>query len=127
MAQLSSNIVNRTQGRVVFDAVETNEGHAYSATQGIFTAPYNGTYNFNLVVSAPGHHTLHLNIKKNNIEVGYVFLDIMVGWWLRRGTDITIHVMKGDEVWVDMTAAPNTTLGGCCFHTHFSGFLIGTD
>ena len=127
MAQLSTNIYNRTKGRVVFDGIETNEGNAYNAIQGSFTAPFNGTYNFNLVVSAPGHHTLHLYIKKNNVEVGYVFLDAMTGWWLRRGTDITIHMVKGDQVGVDMSASQNTTLGGCCFHTHFSGFLIGTD
>ena len=113
----------------MFDSVETNEGNAYNVTQGSFTAPFNGSYNFNLVVSAPGHHMLRLYVKKNNIYTGYVFLDYMTGaqWWLRRGTDITIHMVKGDKVWVDMVASQNTTLGGCCFHTHFSGFLIGTD
>ena len=56
MAQLSQNLVNPAVGHVViFDNVTTNEGNSYNSLHGIFTAPVNGTYNFNLIASSqPG-------------------------------------------------------------------------
>jgi len=41
---------------VVFDRVVTNVGSAYDVETGRFTAPVNGTYQFNVVVSAQGRH-----------------------------------------------------------------------
>lgn len=39
---------------IVFDSIITNIGHGYDATTGRFTAPVNGTYQFNVIVSAQG-------------------------------------------------------------------------
>ena len=39
---------------IVFDQVITNIGHAYDVNSGRFTAPVNGTYQFNVIVSAQG-------------------------------------------------------------------------
>ena len=39
---------------VVFDRIVTNVGSAYDSETGYFTAPLNGTYQFNVVVSAQG-------------------------------------------------------------------------
>lgn len=39
---------------IVFDKVITNEGSGYDSTTGKFTAPVNGTYQFNVVISAQG-------------------------------------------------------------------------
>jgi len=39
---------------IIFDRVVTNVGGGYGAAEGRFTAPVNGTYQFNVVVSAQG-------------------------------------------------------------------------
>jgi len=39
---------------VVFDRVVTNVGDAYDAESGKFTAPADGVYQFNVVISAQG-------------------------------------------------------------------------
>ena len=39
---------------IVFDRVVTNIGSGYDAASGRFTAPVNGTYQFNVIVSAQG-------------------------------------------------------------------------
>lgn len=39
---------------VIFDRVITNVGEAYDVSTGRFTAPVNGTYTFNCVISAQG-------------------------------------------------------------------------
>ena len=133
MAQLSSDIVDPPKGRlVVFDRVETNTGGAYDGSQGVFVAPVNGTYNFNLIVTSPPkkepHHWLHLFIMKNGAQVAYVFLDDNNQYYLRRSTDICIHLAQGDKVWVQVADVLGShTITGCCYHSHFSGFLIGAD
>ena len=133
MAQLSASITPVKGRTVAFDRVETNEGNAYNSTSGVFTAPRNGTYNFNVIASSPpatGLHHLHLFIMKNQVQVGYVFLDDNDKYWIRRTTDVTVHLEKGDEVYVKVDNHDfmgSTMIGGCCFHSHFTGFLIGSD
>ena len=39
---------------IVFDRVVTNVGTGYDPASGRFTAPVNGTYQFNIIVSAQG-------------------------------------------------------------------------
>ena len=132
MAQLSTSVANPPKGQVViFDQVETNTGGAYNASKGVFTAPVSGTYNFNVIASAPpvaGSHWLHLFIMKNKAQVGYVFLDDNDSYWVRRSTDVSVHMEQGDNIWVEVADVKGShTIGGCCYHSHFSGFLIGPD
>jgi len=39
---------------IVFDSVVTNVGNAYDEDTGRFTAPVNGTYQFNVIIAAQG-------------------------------------------------------------------------
>ncbi len=50
---------------VVFDRVITNIGSAYDIATGRFTAPTNGTYQFNVIVSAQGRQKVS-NFKKQS-------------------------------------------------------------
>ena len=133
MAQLSSNVVDPSKGSaVIFHQVETNTGGAYNGSRGVFMAPFNGTYNFNLVVSSPEStppHWLHLFIVRNDVEVDYLFLDHNDRYYLRRSTGMCIiNLTRGDKIWVKVDEVTrNRTITGCCFHSLFSGFLIGTN
>ena len=65
-------IKSQTQTPVVFDRVVTNIGNAYDPVTGRFTAPINGTYQFNVVVSAQGRHkVIHASFETNiwHIEI----------------------------------------------------------
>jgi len=57
---------------IIFDRVITNIGGAFEQKTGRFTAPYDGVYQFNVIVSAQGrrkvltdtcrHNTVHLRV-----------------------------------------------------------------
>jgi hypothetical protein len=46
---------------VPFDVVITNDGGGYEPTTGRFTAPFNATYQFNVVISAQGREKVSVN------------------------------------------------------------------
>lgn len=129
MSQLSTNLDNPADGRiVVFDDVITNVGGAYSNTTGVFRAPVHGNFMFSVVGSAApksGDHQLHLLLKKNGITVGYLFFDQNHDYYLKRTEVVVITLKPGDEIFVQTDAGSGLhSLRGCCFHSHFSGFLI---
>jgi len=60
---------------VVFDRVVTNIGSAYDPATGRFTAPVNGTYQFNVVISAQGRHKVtQMKISNTVFKLLFVFL-----------------------------------------------------
>jgi len=50
----------KEQTTVTFDRVVTNIGESYDTASGRFTAPVNGTYQFNVVISAQGRQKVSL-------------------------------------------------------------------
>lgn len=129
MSQLSKNLDNPPKGQIViFDDVITNVGHAYSSSTGVFRALVDGNYMFSMigtVPSSPGGHSLHLLMKRNKNTIGYLFLDANHDYYLKRTENAVVSLTKGDEVYVQVDAVTGThSLTGCCFHSHFSGFLI---
>ncbi|XP_053381175.1 complement C1q-like protein 4 [Mercenaria mercenaria] len=132
MAQLSESIVNPPQGSVIaFDSVLTNVGEAYNAGTGTFVADVDGIYSFHLFASSPKKDVgnwLHMFIMRNTEQVGYVYLDDNNDRWAGRSTTVVVHLHHGDKVNVKMARTRGSgTLAGCCFHTHFGGFLISQD
>ena len=135
MAQLSADMnieplgyINRP---VIFDLVSVNVGNAYNKYTGVFTAPYKGTYHFNIDISSPpklGSNSLHVHLYKNDETVGYVFLNGHTQYWIRRTAAVNVILDVGDVVRAAVSRSagskPNT-IAGCCLHSHISGFLIG--
>ncbi|XP_062593208.1 complement C1q-like protein 4 [Saccostrea cucullata] len=129
MNQLSKSLNNPATGHiVVFDDTITNVGNAYSNVTGVFRAPVDGSYMFSVIATAPpipGSHSLHLNLKRNGGTIGYLFLDSNQDYHLKRTEVVVVTLSRGDEVFVRIGSVSGThSLIGCCYHTHFSGFLI---
>lgn len=129
MSQLSQTLVNPANSHIVaFDDVITNVGHAYSSVTGVFRAPVDGNYMFSMIGTVkpePGSHSIHLLLKRNGNTIGYLFLDSNQDYYLKRTEVAVVSLTSGDEVFVqvDFVSGPHSLIG-CCFHTHFSGFLI---
>ena len=116
---------------IIFDKIETNVGGAFNSFTGVFTAPYNAVYHFNLEIAIPNGSAgqeLHVIIEKNRERVGYTFLFAEAHRWLRRTTAVTIHLEHGDAVQVVVFLSmgnQDNAIAGDVFHSHFSGFLVG--
>ncbi|XP_062593207.1 complement C1q-like protein 4 [Saccostrea cucullata] len=129
MSQLKKTLNNPANGHiVVFDDTITNVGHAYSNVTGVFRAPVDGNYMFSMIGTvpiSPGGHSLHLLLRRNGGTIGYVFLDSNQDYYLKRTEVVAVTLSRGDEVFVQIDAVSGIhSLVGCCYHTHFSGFLI---
>ncbi|XP_061193786.1 complement C1q-like protein 4 [Saccostrea echinata] len=129
MSQLSKTLNNPANGHtVVFDDTITNVGHAYSNVTGVFRAPVDGNYMFSMIGTvppSPGGHSLHLLLRRNGSTIGYLFLDSNHDYFLKRTEVVAVTLSRGDEIFVQVDAVSGThSIIGCCYHTHFSGFLI---
>jgi len=58
---------------VIFDRVVTNVGNAYDKPTGKFTAPADGVYQFNVVISAQGRQKVRL-IRYSAVPMTHVLL-----------------------------------------------------
>jgi len=68
---LTSNVGPITQhSDIVFDRVVTNVGVAYDTDTGRFTAPVNGTYQFNVIIAAQGRQKVPRNSASYHIHSG---------------------------------------------------------
>jgi len=52
---------------IVFDRVITNIGGAFEQKTGRFTAPYDGVYQFNVIISAQGRHKVKTNVPRRPV------------------------------------------------------------
>ena len=99
MSQLSRDLVNPATGHIViFDNVITNIGHAYSRSTGVFRAPVDGNYMFNMIASnqpSAGNHCLHLLMRRNGNAIGYIFLDSNHDFYFKRTENVVVSLTKG--------------------------------
>ncbi|KAJ8307110.1 hypothetical protein KUTeg_015194 [Tegillarca granosa] len=117
---------NTAHSRVIkYDRVVTNIGNGYSVSTGRFVAPVSGTYAFSVTVSdKSGVGPAHLDIMKNDIEVGAVRSEKTVDMDLGSQT-VVLSLKASDNVYIK-------NRGNHGLHSHrgryaintFSGFLI---
>ncbi|KAK2147335.1 hypothetical protein LSH36_558g01002 [Paralvinella palmiformis] len=81
---------------IVFDQVITNIGHAYDVNSGRFTAPVNGTYQFNVIVSAQGRQKAAVMILKNGGMVATVWAE-SIPYWATASNIAILSLEKGDQ------------------------------
>ena len=113
---------------IVWNQVVYNQGSHYDNSNGRFTAPVTGVYQFNVMGSITGgahngsHHRLHIN--------GTAQAAI---WPIFNGNDnhtshansFLISLNASDYVTIKSASASATWYGGVNSHNYFSGFLVG--
>ena len=131
MAIMDKDLVNASSNHIViWNHVITNAGNAYSQHTGTFVAPVSGIYFFSMVISAPnaaGNHHMYVYLRKNGAVIGYLFFDNNATYWVKRTETVTVHLSKGDNVFIIILRGSGTHILAGQFHSNFSGFLVKAD
>ncbi|XP_013399541.1 C1q-related factor isoform X2 [Lingula anatina] len=109
---------------VVFDNVVTNVGDGYNPKTGRFRAPYNGTYQFHIVISAQGRQKAAVMLIKNGVMILTVWAESIPFWSTASNTAI-LKLKEKDQVWL-MALGRAPYLHGYMYTT-FSGHLLFTN
>ena len=118
--------MNDFVGRLHPYIVITNEGDAFSGTQGLFTAPVNGTYFF---IGSAGtgdrdYYYVHLDLMMEGTSVSRAYARAYSNSHGMGACHATLRLTVGQRVWLEsMTSS-------ACYKrssTSFSGFLISFD
>ncbi|XP_061176735.1 multimerin-2-like isoform X1 [Saccostrea echinata] len=123
-ASVSSYSSSWNSGTLVFPSVITNEGNGYNPSNGIFTAPFDGTYVFFVNVQSYNKNTIYVDIVLNgSTKVRTMAFSSSGNDYYDAGPNLVVlTIQKGDAVWVRHYS------GQGYYHdspiTTFSGFLI---
>jgi hypothetical protein len=104
-----------------FNDVDFNLGNAYN--DGVFTAPYSGTYLLSTTLGNPSQDIGEFYLKKNGEKVEYNVAGHTAGFNVG-GVTTVAKLNAGDKVWVEGSGSitgPYETAG---YYTSFSGFLV---
>ncbi|XP_022336033.2 heavy metal-binding protein HIP-like [Crassostrea virginica] len=104
---MSSNIplAEATSNHVmVFDLVKTNAGNGYHPSTGVFIVPKSGIYVFSWSFRNSDRHYHSTELMVNNSVESIIHLHSAAGIWIS-GTGVAVlHVNKGDDVYVRISA-----------------------
>lgn len=106
---------------VKFDRVVTNVGDGYDMETGKFTAPVDGVYQFNIIISAQGRQKAAVMVLKNGEMVTTVWAESVPSWATSSNVAV-LSLSKGDRVWLTLLSRASY-LHGYMYST-FSGFII---
>ncbi|XP_076581766.1 uncharacterized protein LOC143317497 [Chaetodon auriga] len=108
---------------LVYRAVKTNVGNAYSKITGIFTAPVDGVYYFTFFYHAGGAHPVGLNLMRNNQVVVMTYDHRTSSDGADNGGNAAfLQLQRGDRVYVRLSAHTHVWQNDSI--TTFSGFLV---
>jgi hypothetical protein len=116
-----------SQTDVIFDQVVLNAGNHYDNTNGRFTAPVAGKYQFNAFLSHNGSGTANTGIcrgKINNAFQTWLFPILPNLDHLSISLSFVANLSANDYVNIN-TGTSAQILGTGNNHNHFSGYLIG--
>ncbi|XP_052674029.1 complement C1q tumor necrosis factor-related protein 3-like isoform X2 [Crassostrea angulata] len=122
--RLRDKITNHHMSTImVFDDVQLNTGNAYDPHVGTFTAPVEGVYKFDLVLSSNVENG-HGEMMHNGVKILDVYADKVNQSFYGRGSgSIIVRMAKGDKVWIQHIDVGNTVINGG-IETAFSGHLL---
>ncbi|KAL8601339.1 hypothetical protein ACOMHN_054632 [Nucella lapillus] len=109
---------------LIFDSVITNVGDAFNMDTGRFTAPYNGTFQFTVVVAAQGRQRAAVDLVVNGRMVATIWAESIPYWASATNTAI-LSLKSGDEVWLVLLSRASYIHG--YMYSTFSGHCLFID
>ncbi|PVD35941.1 hypothetical protein C0Q70_02910 [Pomacea canaliculata] len=109
---------------LVFDSIVTNVGGAFSAETGRFTAPYNGTYYFTVVVAAQGRQRAAVDLVVNEKMVATIWAE-SIPYWASATNSAILNLRAGDQAWLILLSRASYIHG--YMYSTFSGHILFTD
>ncbi|XP_046331857.1 C1q-related factor-like isoform X2 [Haliotis cracherodii] len=109
---------------LLFDKIITNVGGDFDTKSGRYTAPYNGTYMFNIVVAAQGRQRAAVNLMKKGEMVATVWAE-SIPYWASASNSAILNLSRGDQVWLVLLSRASYIHG--YMYSTFSGHLLFKD
>ncbi|RUS71893.1 hypothetical protein EGW08_020346 [Elysia chlorotica] len=108
---------------VTFDRVFLNEGSGYDPMTGVFTAPYDGTYNFLYHALAEIDGVLYLDLYKNQEYISSAYAHVTSDYGSASNA-VVITLARGDQVYI--SGHGTSMLYGDAWEVYctFSGYLM---
>jgi hypothetical protein len=106
---------------IVFDRIITNIGSGYEPKTGRFTAPFDGVYQFNVIVSAQGRQKAAVMVLKNGEMVATVWAE-SIPYWSTASNVAILSLDRGDQVWLLLLSRASYLHG--YMYTTFSGTIL---
>ena len=126
-AAYQSQSVWTVSGTMVFNSTRHNVGNHYSTSNGHFTAPVSGSYQFNFYSIYRGNHTSGwVSLYKNNArmvggDIHFTYYDLGNNWDSVSFSQV-IYLSQND--YIEMKSAQSTDWHGNNWQC-FSGYLLG--
>ncbi|XP_045202185.2 uncharacterized protein LOC123555656 [Mercenaria mercenaria] len=121
---LNKTLESVSSGTMVkFNLVDFNIGNTYN--DGIFTAPYSGTYLLSTTLGNPMQIPGNFFMKKNGVGIEYNIAGHTAGFNVG-GVTTVAKLLAGDRVWVEGSGRITGPYDIPGYYTSFSGFLIST-
>ena len=104
-----------------FDHVETNIGHGYDPSSGMFTAPEPGVYAFSVnFVKGRVNYNVELNLMKNNEVIARGHSTVIP--WSPGSIQVIISLNRGDQIFIRQPRSK--ALVGGNRYSMFTGHMI---
>lgn len=122
-ARIKNNRINlATKARVVFDAVDLNEGLGYSASTGIFTAPSGGIYVFDWTTLAWAGQYAFTSLVVNDQLKSWIYCSgVQSRIYLPCSKMTIVKLQNEDRVWIGVYQGPANIFR---HYTSFSGYKL---
>lgn len=85
---------------IVFDTAITNLGNGYNSSDGVFTAPYSGTYLFSATILADNGGEVWSQFMLNEEKVAHIYARASDGRHDQGSNTVILQLSKGDRVYV---------------------------
>lgn len=106
---------------IVFETVVTNIGQSYDSKTGIFTAPVNGLYVFEMdIMTRPAEDRYLQMVKNGTFVMGFYGSALGAQHYVSSSRLLTLQLEIGDRVWIRTRV--NDRTGGAVHGNGFSSF-----
>jgi hypothetical protein len=112
---------------IKFDKIITNDGNAYNAVTGIFTAPVTGTYVFIFYLNSSTSNVEFRLMADNSIKASGTSrpFELNQSKDVQGGGTVVLRLNQGVSVWIQNASADSTVYSTSTFRwVTFSGFLL---